>query len=213
MALRPDPLDPRQPPVRIAPATADDAATLWLMLTYAASMGKGGPDQVAMAQADPCLCAYVEGWGRQAGDLGVIAREAGGRAIGAAWLRLSHEATPGRVAEPSVPELAAAVHPEARGRGVGTHLLQALIVLAAPTYRRIRLSVRTENPARRFYGRLGFVEESRITNRVGGESIVMTLELPHPLAPPVSSAPSPAAGSDRGPHDASGPRPSPPPGG
>ncbi len=166
--------------MRISPANAADAATLWLMLTYAASMGDGGPEQVAEAQADPCLRTYVDGWGTQAGDLGVIARDAGGRAIGAAWLRLSHRATPGRVAEPSVPELATGVLPEARGRGVGTRLLQSLIVLAAPTHRRIRLSVRAENPARRFYGRLGFVEESRMTNRVGGESLVMTLELPQP---------------------------------
>lgn len=180
MASRPDKPTPHRPPVRISPATADDAATLWLMLTYAASMGDGGPEQVALAQADPYLCAYVDGWGSQAGDLGVIAREAGGRAIGAAWLRLGPEATPGRVAEPSVPELAAGVDPEARGRGVGTQLLQSLVVLAAPTYRRIRLSVRAENPARRFYGRLGFQEVSRITNRVAGESIVMALELPHP---------------------------------
>jgi len=166
--------------VRISAATEADADTLWLMLTYAASMGDGGPEQMAVAQADPYLRTYVEGWGSQAGDLGVIARDAGDRAIGAAWLRLSHAATPGRVAEPSVPERATGVLPEARGRGVGTRLLQSLIELATPTHRRIRLSVRAGNPARRFYGRLGFVEESRMTNRVGGESLVMTLELPEP---------------------------------
>jgi GNAT superfamily N-acetyltransferase len=163
--------------VRITPATAEDEDTLWLMLTYAASMGRGGHDQVEHARYDAYLSSYVVDWGTKAGDVGVIARDLLGRAIGAAWLRLSHKEDKLRVADQSIPELATAVLPHARGRGVGTGMMQSLIGLAAPTHRQIALSVRIENPAHRFYSRLGFVEVSRMKNRVGGDSIVMILDL------------------------------------
>jgi GNAT superfamily N-acetyltransferase len=172
--------------VVISPATPDDEETLWLMLTFAASMGHGGPDQVPAARADAYLSTYVSDWGKRAGDVGVIARDSHGCAIGAAWLRLCHSEHRFRVADPSVPELATAVLPQARGRAVGTGMMQSLIDLAAPAHQRITLSVRAGNPARRFYARLGFIEVSRMQNRVGGESIVMILDLrqsTRPLAP------------------------------
>jgi GNAT superfamily N-acetyltransferase len=161
----------------ISPATPDDEETLWLMLTFAASMGHGGPDQVQAARSDAYLSTYVSDWGKRAGDVGVIARDPLGWAIGAAWLRLSLNEHRFRVADPSVPELATGVLPQARGHGVGTGMMQSLIDLAAPVHQRITLSVRAGNPARRFYTRLGFVEVSRMENRVGGESVVMILDL------------------------------------
>jgi GNAT superfamily N-acetyltransferase len=163
--------------VEISPATVEDEETLWLMLTFAASMGNGGMAEVEKARSDPYLSTYVDDWGKKAGDVGVIARDAGGLPLGAAWLRLSHDATKLRVADQSVPELATGVLPHARGSGVGTGMMQSLIQLAAPRYPQITLSVRAENPARHFYARLGFVEMSRMTNRVGGDSIVMILDL------------------------------------
>jgi ribosomal protein S18 acetylase RimI-like enzyme len=42
-----------------------------------------------------------------------------------------------------------------RGRGVGTQVLRSLLDEAATTRRRVRLTVRRENPARRLYERLG----------------------------------------------------------
>jgi GNAT superfamily N-acetyltransferase len=164
--------------VQISPATAEDEEILWLMLTFAASMGSGGMEEVEKARSDPNLSTYVNDWGHQSGDIGIIARDPGGLPIGAAWLRLSHDEAEWRVADQSVPELATAVLPHARGRGVGTRMMQALIKLAAQWHRQITLSVRAGNPARHFYSRLGFVEISRMTNRVGGESIVMILDLP-----------------------------------
>jgi GNAT superfamily N-acetyltransferase len=163
--------------VQISPATAEDEEILWLMLTFAASMGSGGMEEVEKARSDPYLSTYVNDWGQQSGDVGVIARDHGGLPSGAAWLRLSHEEAELRVADQSVPELATAVLPHARGRGVGTRMMQALIQLAAPWHQRITLSVRVENPARRFYTRLGFVEASTMKNRIGGDSIVMILNL------------------------------------
>jgi GNAT superfamily N-acetyltransferase len=121
----------------------------------------------------------VNHWGQKSGDIGVIARDPEGLPIGAAWLRLGNDEAKLRVADQSVPELATGVLREARGRGIGTEMMQSLIRLAAPRYPQITLSVRAENPARYFYYRLGFVEISRMTNRVGGDSIVMILDLQH----------------------------------
>lgn len=166
-----------RPQVRISAATAEDEDVLWLMLTYAASMGTGGLEQVEQARSDPYLSTYVNGWGTMAGDVGVIARDGPGRPIGAAWLRLSQSEDTWRVADQATPELATAVLPDQRGRGVGTAMMRSLIALAARTHEKITLSVRVENPARRFYARLGFVELSTMKNRVGGDSIVMILDL------------------------------------
>jgi ribosomal protein S18 acetylase RimI-like enzyme len=163
--------------MRISPATAEDEDFLWLMLTYAASMDGGGPEQIEQARSDPYLRTYVHHWGRMAGDLGVIARHGSGRALGAAWLRLSHGGSTWRVADQATPELATAVLPQARCQGIGTAMMHELIRLAAQSYRQITLSVRRKNPALRFYKRLGFAELSTMKNRVGGDSIVMALEL------------------------------------
>ena len=62
----------------------------------------------------------------------------------------------GRVAE-EVPELAAALDPACRGRGVGTRLLRAMLrLLADEGYPAVSLSVQKANPAVRLYRRLGF---------------------------------------------------------
>lgn len=153
------------------PATPEDAPLLWQMLTFAASMG-GDADDVARAQVDPELRGYVEGFGR-AGDLGVVAMR-GGRPAGAAWLRLLvGEPRPSKVWTAEVPELAIAVLPDARGAGIGSLLLRAVLDRAAGIYPAIALSVREGSAAIRLYERFAFVEERRVVNRVGGVSVVM----------------------------------------
>lgn len=58
-------------------------------------------------------------------------------------------------------------------------MMQALMVAAAQRYHQNPLSVRVANPARHFCARLGFVEAATMKHRVGGDFIVMTLDL-HP---------------------------------
>jgi ribosomal protein S18 acetylase RimI-like enzyme len=157
-------------------ATAVDTPTLWLMLTYAATMGEGGAARVPEAKADPYLRTYVEGWGSRADDIGVIAR-VGGEDVGAAWLRSSPHDSPFKLGAEGAPELATAVSPAWRGRGIGAALMRELVVRARGHVDAIVLSVRADNPAARFYARLGFRETSRLVNRVGGESLAMRLEL------------------------------------
>jgi GNAT superfamily N-acetyltransferase len=51
-----------------------------------------------------------------------------------------------------------AVHPDHGGRGIATALLKAWIDVAAANGLACALTVQPENPARRLYARLGFVE-------------------------------------------------------
>lgn len=93
----------------VLPAQASDEDTLWLMLTFAASMGVSGAAEIAKAQADPYLCKYVAGWGSKEGDVGVVARDTHGAVLGAAWLRLGGGEGPFKLGDEKVPELATAV--------------------------------------------------------------------------------------------------------
>ena len=105
----------------------------------------------------------------RAGDVALIATEHDER-LGAAWFRLFSADEPGYgfVAD-DVPELAIAIVGGARGRGVGTALLEHLIDRArADGYRAISLSVNHTNPARHLYRRLGF-------ETVGGDEDSFTM--------------------------------------
>ena len=74
--------------ITLREADSADEPTLWLMLTYAATMRPPGPAAIARAKADSYLRTYVDGWGRF-GDLGIVARAQGIQPIGlaAAWRR------------------------------------------------------------------------------------------------------------------------------
>ncbi|WP_184540401.1 GNAT family N-acetyltransferase [Streptosporangium becharense] len=113
-------------------ATADDADFLTDMLVAAVNWDPAreavGRDRVLM---DRQTARYVEGWPRP-GDLGVVAVEAGGQPVGAAWLRLFSPDDPGYgfVSE-DIPELSVGVLPLWRGKGVGRALLTEVAQRAA----------------------------------------------------------------------------------
>ena len=107
-----------------------------------------GPGPVAL---------YVKAWGRP-GDTAVVAI-ADGFPVGAAWYRLFGKERPGYgFVDEQTPELAIAVVPSARGRGVGSKLIDALLARAREAgYATISLSVdRTNAGAIELYGRHGF---------------------------------------------------------
>jgi len=126
--------------------------------------------------ADPKLAAYVTGFGQRPGaDLGVIAEIDGGP-IGAAWVRvLAGDARAYGWVDDAIPELAIAVLPGVVASGVGTRMLTELIDRARGLFPGVSLSVRSDNPARRLYERLGFTSVAEVVNRVGGRSETMVL--------------------------------------
>jgi ribosomal protein S18 acetylase RimI-like enzyme len=151
-------LQPSPGEITVRPATIADLPFLWDMLFEAAAvspvMRELGKEA---ALARPENQKYLAAWGR-AGDAAVVAIDGTGQPCGAAWYRLFPEAAPGYgFVASDIPELSIAVSTNARGRGVGTLLLESLMADArAHQFHRISLSVDRQNPARALYERLGF---------------------------------------------------------
>jgi ribosomal protein S18 acetylase RimI-like enzyme len=116
---------------------------------------------------------YVKGWGRP-GDTALVALERG-FPVGAAWYRLFTAERPGYgFVDARIPELAIAVVPNARGRGIGEQLLRALLEQARRDgYAAVSLSVDPENRrALGLYERLGF---DRVREQRGSWTMVVRL--------------------------------------
>lgn len=116
---------------------------------------------------------YVKAWGRR-GDSAVIAL-IDGFPVGAAWYRLFPRTASGYgFVDERTPELAIAVVPNARGRGVGGALLGALLERARrEEFEAISLSVDRQNAgAIALYERFGFRRAAE-----HGDSLTMRAEL------------------------------------
>jgi GNAT superfamily N-acetyltransferase len=110
----------------------------------------------SMGVEDASLWRYVSGWGRR-GDMSVIALE-GGFPVGAAWFRLFARDEPGfGFVDEQTPEVAIAVVPSRRGRGIGSELLDELIEVAKEQgYGALSLTVAAESPAMHVFEKEGF---------------------------------------------------------
>ena len=114
----------------------------------------------------PELQIYLADFGTRPGDHCLVA-EAAGKVVGAAWCRIM--ADYGHI-DNDTPSLAISLLPEYRGRGIGTQLLNALLLLLREDgYRRASLSVQKENPALCLYQRTGF----RIVAEKGPEYLML----------------------------------------
>lgn len=101
----------------------------------------------------PELQVYIAGFGTHSGDDCLVA-EAEGTMVGAAWSRIMEDY--GHI-DSSTPSLAISMLPGYRGLGIGTQLLNGLLLLLQENgYLRASLSVQKENPALRLYERAGF---------------------------------------------------------
>ena len=131
---------------------AQDVRFLRDMLHHAYYWKERAPD----AGPGP-VALYVKAWGRR-GDTMVIAID-DGFPVGAAWFRLFTARQPGYgFVDERTPELAIAVVPSARGKGVGSALLEALLARAREAgHEAISLSVDRNNAgAIRLYEQHGF---------------------------------------------------------
>jgi ribosomal protein S18 acetylase RimI-like enzyme len=133
----------------IRAGAATDVRFLRDMLRHAFHGRRGG-------EGEPLEWRYVVAWGRR-GDRAVLALE-DGFPVGAAWYRLFPAEEPGfGFVDEATPELAIAVVPARRGKGIGSELLDALLERArADGYGAISLSVEPDNPALALYESRGF---------------------------------------------------------
>ncbi|WP_309711322.1 GNAT family N-acetyltransferase [Armatimonas sp.] len=105
----------------------------------------------------PEFARYIERWGERRGDLGSVAILKNRHVIGVVWLRLFPRDTPGYgFVDEHTPELLISVHPEWRGCGIGTKLLEVTLQQARGHFPAVSLSVTPGNPAQHLYERLGF---------------------------------------------------------
>lgn len=126
-----------------------------------------------IAVEEASLWRYVAGWGRR-GDQAVVALEEG-FPVGAAWYRLFPRDEPGfGFVDDRTPEVAIAVVPSRRGRGIGSDLLDSLVELAEEQgYGALSLSVADDSPAMYMFEHHGF-EKAEQTDG----SWTMRLDLP-----------------------------------
>ena len=121
-----------------------------------------GPGPVAL---------YVKGWGRP-GDTALIAVE-DGFPVGAAWYRLFRRDQPGYgFVDEETPELAIAVVPSRRGRGIGDALLKELYARAkADGHEAVSLAAERDNePLVAYYEKKHGFER---VHEDGGDSVTM----------------------------------------
>ena len=152
----------------IRPLTAADEPILWEMLYQALQTSEGAPPRDIVRQ--PQFARHAEGWGR-AGDVGFVAYDAKQKdeLLGAVWLRLARGDQ--RDDTKATPELAFAVKPGLRRRGIGAALLTQL-VKATPQQSTISIRAPSNNPAVRLYERFGFkvIEQSEGAVRMRREA-------------------------------------------
>ena len=114
----------------------------------------------------PELQVYVTGFGTQPGDHCLVA-ETEEKVVGAAWSRIMGDYSH---IDNNTPSLAISLLPEYRGLGIGTQLLNTLLLLLQENgVLRTFLSVQKENPALHLYERAGF----RILEEKGTEYLML----------------------------------------
>jgi ribosomal protein S18 acetylase RimI-like enzyme len=117
------------------------------------------------------VALYVKGWGRP-GDTALIAID-DGFPVGAAWYRLFRREQPGYgFVDEETPELAIAVVPSRRGRGIGDALLKELYARAKTDgHRAVSLAAERDNEPL-----VAYYEQKHGFERVhedGGDSVTM----------------------------------------
>jgi ribosomal protein S18 acetylase RimI-like enzyme len=160
--------------IKIRPVEPKDHPLLEEFLYHAIFVPEGVEAPPREIIFRPEIFVYIDRFGSRDGDLGVVA-EAGGTALGVAWTRIIPAF--GHL-DPLTPELAIAVLPGWRGQGVGSRMMERLFeILRQKGYRKTSLSVQKDNPAVRFYQRLGYTVSGERPDGAGHEDYLMKKEL------------------------------------
>jgi ribosomal protein S18 acetylase RimI-like enzyme len=122
---------------------------------------------------EPEIYVYIKDFGLDT-DCGIVA-EHDDKVIGTAWTRIIPAY--GHI-DDDTPELAISILPEYRGQGIGTMLMNSLFeLLRERGYKRTSLSVQQDNPAVRFYKRLGYKITDEKLDHAGHEDYIMVKEI------------------------------------
>lgn len=122
----------------------------------------------------PEIYRYIDDFGTRTGDIGVVI-EQNRQVVGAAWTRIISDY--GYI-DDNTPELAISILPEFRGYGMGTKLMKKLFKLLKQNgYYQTSLSVQKDNPAVRFYTRLGYKIMSERDDGIGHIDYLMLKKL------------------------------------
>lgn len=145
----------------------EEQAVLKNLLYQAIYVPPGQPFPDRKIINEPELSRYAEDWGRT-NDKAVFAVYRG-EVIGGCWTRIFSKAAPGYgTIDSEIPELSIAVLPQFRGKGIGTRLLQQMMINLKHDYQGVSLSVSKHNPAKMLYERFEFT-----TLQEKGESLIM----------------------------------------
>ena len=121
----------------------------------------------------PEIYVYIKDFGNES-DCGAVARK-DGKTIGMAWTRIIPAY--GNI-DKHTPELAISILPEYRGQNIGSMLMLHLFdLLSERGYKRTSLSVQKNNPAVRFYERLGYKVTDEKIDHAGHEDYIMVKRL------------------------------------
>ncbi len=113
--------------------------------------GMSAPSKSIINQ--PELQVYVSDFGKKKDDIGLLA-EAGGKVIGAVWVRIMNDY--GHI-DDNTPSFAISLYKEYRGLGIGTALMKEMLcILKNGGYKQASLAVQKSNYAVRMYMKTGF---------------------------------------------------------
>src|ERR1700757_2948510 len=115
--------------MRIRDITPADQARLWDFLHVALWDPPPAPLRPREILQHPEVRIYAEDWGRP-GDVGVIAEDDAGQALGACWMRLLPYGAGLAYVDDETPQLCIAVMPQWQRQGVGRAMMDAALEAA-----------------------------------------------------------------------------------
>jgi ribosomal protein S18 acetylase RimI-like enzyme len=138
--------------LKIRPILSNEYAVLEEFVYHAIFLPLGVEPLPREVIFEPEIFVYIKDFGGK-DDCCVVA-EQDGQIVGAAWTRIIPAY--GHI-DNETPELAISVLPTLRGQGIGSKMMQSLFeLLRERGYKQTSLSVQKDNPAVRFYKRLGY---------------------------------------------------------